>query len=1207
MSLPSPSSCSDCGLPLTGGACAGCALELLLEPVPGRVDDAGLMEFGRYRLLRKIASGGMGVVWAAEDTSLRRTVALKMIRGAKFADDEEVARFTIEAKAAAGLDHPNIVPIYEVGRLEGQQFFTMKLIEGESLGERLKAEGRLPAREAALLMGRISRAVHHAHERGILHRDLKPGNILIDREGTPWLTDFGLAKVVCTESRLTLSSDHLGTPLYMSPETAGGRSKDVSTASDVWALGVILWEVLCGVPPFQGGSAVEVMQKIVQEEPGSPPGPGVAGDLIVLARRCLEKVPARRPSSALVLAEELDRWLRGEPILARRITRRERFFKWVRRKPALAALYAVLVAGVVTALVLWLRAESAVVALTKSNALLQQSMLESTATRLAGDALARVKQEPGLGLLLASESAEMTRQGRAGVLPESFAALVGTLRVAGGLDASVGGAARTPPREDWLLRGQKDERTVFFSPDSRWLITLDYATTPGWITAALFDAASEARAEPERCWVISAHQKDLLHDGCWLADSKRFLFAATDGTLVLWDAVAPDRGKLEQGPPTFPDGRAFNPPVSRKCGTISLEGEPPLDVVLCRNGGADPAAVLAVYRGTQAKGGEPKAVRRVSRLGAGFAPEAAQDLPVGHGPTGVRRDGAGRWVALPNSDDKGGVGLWDAAAGVLHILPLKHDLTGVVAFSRDGTRLALGWNDNVEVFDTTAGGAAEIMQSGRDVLRERGFKRALALSPDGEWLALGTESPVVRVVSLKRPGESRDVRVTGRTVLAVAFSPDSKWLAVSGEDRGVHAWELDGIAHAEEVVEFRGMSTAAVELAFSPDGHTLAGLGPGQFCRRWNFAGHHGGAMPVTSGRGVGETFDLAASPDGRWIATASRQLEEGTESGQVVLHNVEKRLAGRVLAKRKHRMTSVKWSQDGRWLAAVGLDGLQEVWEWPEVASDLACAAAELPAPRFSLGTEGTRIGTARHLAFHPRGLLYATCGDGVLFRWNLNAQDVPVSREQQRVHSIAYALPALAVSPDGHWLAVARHGWDTAPRPGSTQVGNMVLLFDVSSPGPAIPRAEMKGPFTLHARLAFSPDSRWLASGAMGGAGSVWDLAAADIPASEIKSPGGSHLLLGVAFAPSGEWLALGGSDGNAQLWDWTGKKSTFSFAAGNAMSAVAWLPGGRIAAGCEDGRVRIWETDLDRLLDLARKTAGRSLNSLEKKAWGVNRSEK
>lgn len=224
-------------------------------------------EFAGHRLVREIASGGMGIVYEAEDLKLRRVVALKVIRSAHFATREEAARFQAETLAAAQLDHPCIVPIYERGEAEGLPYFTMRLAEGGSLATRLKQQGTMPVREAAEMLMRVARAVQFAHDHGVLHRDLKPANILLDAAGAPMLTDFGLAKRLDEAMQLTRSQAHVGTPHYMSPEQAGGHAKSITIASDVWALGVMLCETLTGWLPFQGESAVEVMRRITLAEP----------------------------------------------------------------------------------------------------------------------------------------------------------------------------------------------------------------------------------------------------------------------------------------------------------------------------------------------------------------------------------------------------------------------------------------------------------------------------------------------------------------------------------------------------------------------------------------------------------------------------------------------------------------------------------------------------------------------------------------------------------------------------------------------------------------------------------------------------------------------------------------------------------------------------------------------------------------------------
>lgn len=315
--------------------------------------------FEGYEVTRVLATGGMGTVYEAEDLELGRKVALKMIRGSAFSLPEEKVRFRAEAEAAAALDHPHIVPIYDIGEVAGQPYFTMKLIEGGTLAERLK-DGPLEAREAVALMTKVAHAVHHAHQRGVLHRDLKPGNILLDAAGEPYLTDFGLAKLMDREAHLTLTKAQVGTPQYMSPEQAAGRTREISTESDVWSLGAVFYEMLSGRMPFTGGSSIEILRLIQEAEP-LPLHSRFSGvfitdrDLATIVARCLEKDPAKRLPSAEFLAQELERWQEGELILSRPVSVGERSWKWIRRHRGVAASIAFAVLALVTgtSLAIW--------------------------------------------------------------------------------------------------------------------------------------------------------------------------------------------------------------------------------------------------------------------------------------------------------------------------------------------------------------------------------------------------------------------------------------------------------------------------------------------------------------------------------------------------------------------------------------------------------------------------------------------------------------------------------------------------------------------------------------------------------------------------------------------------------------------------------------------------------------------------------------
>jgi TolB-like protein/thioredoxin-like negative regulator of GroEL len=304
-----------------------------------------LGELGDYELLEEIGRGGQGVVFRARQKSLNRTVALKVISLGQWASKAHLKRFRREAEAAASLDHPCIVPIYEVGERDGSCYFSMKFVEGGQLDEVVRRTP-MSIRQAAELIAKVARTVHYAHEHGILHRDIKPGNILLDAKGEPHLTDFGLARLVESESSVTQTLDVLGTPSYMAPEQAVGNNAAVSSATDVYGLGAVLYQLLTRHPPFAGGTTYETIKLLESTEPRPPRllNPKVDRDISTICLKCLEKDPKRRYSSALALAEDLERWLKHEPIVARHTGIFARGRKWVRRNPTSALLAASLFA-----------------------------------------------------------------------------------------------------------------------------------------------------------------------------------------------------------------------------------------------------------------------------------------------------------------------------------------------------------------------------------------------------------------------------------------------------------------------------------------------------------------------------------------------------------------------------------------------------------------------------------------------------------------------------------------------------------------------------------------------------------------------------------------------------------------------------------------------------------------------------------------------
>src|SRR5437867_3335818 len=374
--------CRKCGAKIFSdapeGLCAKCVLKIALGAFPdavARVGDSGcveqpagedrasasqdkttvraaelLGELGDYELLEEVGRGGQGVVFRARQKSLNRTVALKVISLGQWASKAHLKRFRLEAEAAARLEHPGIVPIHEAGESNSSCYFSMKFVEGGQLDEVARREP-MPIRRAVELIAKVARTVHYAHQHGILHRDIKPGNILLDEKSEPHLTDFGLARLVETESSITHTLEVLGTPSYMAPEQAVGNNAAISSVTDVYGLGAVLYQLLTGQPPFAGGTTYETIKLLLDTEPRQPRllNPKIDRDLSIICLKCLEKDPKRRYSSAVALAEDLERWLKHEPIVARQSGIFTRGRKWVQRNPTSALLVASLVALVAAA------------------------------------------------------------------------------------------------------------------------------------------------------------------------------------------------------------------------------------------------------------------------------------------------------------------------------------------------------------------------------------------------------------------------------------------------------------------------------------------------------------------------------------------------------------------------------------------------------------------------------------------------------------------------------------------------------------------------------------------------------------------------------------------------------------------------------------------------------------------------------------------
>ena len=518
--------CPDCGLrlPLKGpkGLCPKCLIALAIAPWPEESCGESILEkaslenpvlrlLGDYRLLSEIAKGGMGIVYKARQTSLNRLVALKMIRAGPLATEAEVQRFRTEAEAVAKLDHPNIVPIYEIGQHEGQHFFSMKLVEGGSLAQAVE-EAKINAQadkspfssssifhlpsSVAKLLATVARAVHYAHQRGVLHRDLKPSNILLDEQGEPHLTDFGLAKLIEQDHDLTKSVAIMGTISYMPPEQASGRSKQITTSADIYSLGAILYETLTGRPPFVGNDPVQVSRQVISAEPAFPHSlnPQVEPDLETICLKCLEKSPSQRYASALELAEDLERWRRGEPITARPVRPWERAIKWLRRHPIAAALIAAIGASMLLAVGVAVQWRHALHATTLSRLKTAESHFEGGTAHLGLAVLARLLRDRPAERLAAERLVNTLRQ-RVFLFPAGIVA-----------------------------QNQEPDRSLS-SDGNRRLVRLDPVTIQ----------VQDAHSGVPFLTLTNAHSK-VLRSWIWSLDDRRIVTAAADGSAKVWDS-----------------------------------------------------------------------------------------------------------------------------------------------------------------------------------------------------------------------------------------------------------------------------------------------------------------------------------------------------------------------------------------------------------------------------------------------------------------------------------------------------------------------------------------------------------------------------------------------------------------------------------------------------------------------------------------------
>ncbi|HUR47512.1 MAG TPA: protein kinase [Candidatus Saccharimonadales bacterium] len=1123
------STCPQCGTALLTDAPDGlCPACLLREALPASDSHsprdksspapAGfLFQLGDYELVREVARGGMGVVYLARQKSLNRLVALKMISAGQLATDIELQRFHTEAEAVARLDHPNIVPIYEVGEKGGCQYFTMKYVEGGNLAEKLAKPGKpYTPLDAAALTSQIARAVHYAHERGILHRDLKPTNILLNQQGEPLLTDFGLAKLIESGSSPTQTIAVMGTANYMSPEQAAGKGRQVTTATDVYSLGAILFELLTGRPPFQAESAVATLRKVIDEEPPRPSAlnPAVSRDLETICLKCLERDPQQRYSSALELAQDLDRALRHEPIHARPAGAWERVVKTIRRRPTIAALTGAialaLLLGAAGVLSQWRRAERNA---QQSQHRLINSFVANGVKRMDdGDLFgslpwlleaSRMDKDPDATELHRLRLDSILRQcprlvhiwfhegpvNDAQLSPDGKMAATGTSSgIARIWNLETGELVGTP-----IVIG-KQIHNVLFSPDSKRLLTLtgdpavggwEYGFAELWDTST---AKSLGRVGENGRSVDAAA---FSPDGTRLAIASWVPGTSPDGSAVVWDIQAKQSvSKLMQHRYRITsvsyslDGSklltsSFDGVAQVWNAQTGLPEGGPLrgrSSLMQANFNVEGSRVVTAAQSGVAQAWEVPAGEKVGPVmshgriiyGAAFSPDSRSVLTMGY-------DSTAR--------------IWNPDTGVQLCPPLKHDiLVWKACFTPDAAHVATASFDNTaRVWDATTG------EPVTPPLNHGGFLQAAAFSKDGYFLLTGSRDGTARLWAWDRKNGDTLTMVCGGSVAEAQFSPDGKRVLTAGDRGHADLWDSANGAHQETFIHKAKVNC----VAFSSDGSRLVTGSSDASAQVWDA---RTGAALAPALLHTNSVRKVAFNRDGSRVLTASADRtaqvwdsRTGDKIGAAMVHT--------------QPLRDACFSPDGRYVATASDDGTARVWD---------ASSGQPVTPPLAHPSEVRRVN------FSPDSRrIVACCFDRSFNALAAHVWIIATAREQFRLphkDGVSWA----EFSPDGHQIVTA--GEDQCAR-----------IWDGNTGQPLTPALVHKHHVTT---ATFSPDGRKVATASYDKSARIWNA-----ETGEPLTPFLPHddVVNHITFSPDSQRVLTSCADGRARIWTLTTNASS------------------------------------------------------------------
>ncbi len=1104
-------------------------------------EEKGLGQFGDYELLVEIARGGMGVVYRATQKGLNRVVALKKILAGNLATATDVQRLRSEAEAAARLDHPHIVPIYEVNQHEGQHFFTMKLIEGDNLAQVQKSGkgfGKEAAgqRRAAMLLAKVAHAVHYAHQHGILHRDLKPANILLDDKGEPHVSDFGLAKRVGGDAdnvtvppALTQSGAIVGTPSYMAPEQAEGK-KVLSTAADTYSLGAILFELLTGQAPFRGDTPLDTVLQVLKRDVTRPRllNPALAYDLETICLKCLEKDPAKRYPSALALAEDLTRWLADEPIMGRRTSRWERTRKWARRHPAVSALLAVSGASAAGLLVLagflWHNAEmraEAVQDLGQARGALGEAQKERTAALESVQQLQKEADEEKANLekLQMLAEAEMAKA-KSARLEASHILYAADMQFAHAAQEAADTTRLLRLLENhWPAAGQEDLRG--FEWHYLWrLMNRDRFTLTEH--APKNRPAGATLDTPESVLVAIA------------PDNKTFASVGADKKIRVWDLQSGHLLNTWAGP-----GQALSLAYTdqgKKLQMLVLQG--------------------SAKKVPQGNFQEVLAGKAKASLGHLYASLGLQTFDLQNPDTLPIEKFTPADLAAPGAFLLLGKDIAALMTGA--VVPLKSKalfVPAALAVTPDGKTLALaGFNTIYELkgtnMDIRQAGAVLLWDLEKDEEKmvlpaQQSMVVALAFAPDGTLATAGFD----RTIKLWKPNGELLATLTGprAPVSALLFTNDSKRLFSGGIDGTLQAWNVDS-GKVEQVL--LGHREAVFGLSATADGMTLASSSADGLIKVWDLAAARGPAP-----------LHFEGAVNNLVFAADNKTLFALTQNGLFKSSDVT---TGKDISQRQLQNFIAMASQ-----GAISADGKVVAVANPiksVITVQDASNGQELHAfPFKGFGEIATFSPNGKILAFGTREFQK---GSEVTL-WNIDT-----GKEIQRFKAGTQRIKGLSFSPDGKWLAAGSQD-------------KSVLIWETDT-GRQLYRTEHEEPVQA---VTFSTSGKLLAIATR----TKISLHQASDGKEVLSLPTYTHSVVKMAFSPDGNRLATGSSEaesgrgGGMKLWDVATGRETFALGdSDGTVSSLAFSPDGtRLAAAFTDSSVfvtmtaghksvvRIWET--------------------------------